>query len=249
MANLILPDPRMEMPELLEPGRKPVGPVEVDRSHPLARGLTEVVLFHGLRDTLTNERYQLLASGAIDAQNFIGDGGDSVFYMGTNPSHTGQISIAAGVITTATDLQHIVSADSQSNSRRDYQFRLSNQKLQFIPFVGGSTGVADGATTVPQNKHFIAGCTFDKNAATNNARVFLDGSLDGQTTKAGALDADLSGVSIGNRVTNVNYTTENIDGFGLSGLITFVFIWGDRALTAAEHLEIARNPYQFLIPA
>ena len=31
MANLILPDPRMEMPELLEPGRKPIGHVEIDK--------------------------------------------------------------------------------------------------------------------------------------------------------------------------------------------------------------------------
>ena len=33
------PDPRMGMPELLVPGRKPVGEVEIDWSHPLSRGL------------------------------------------------------------------------------------------------------------------------------------------------------------------------------------------------------------------
>ena len=32
MAGFFIPDPRFEMPSLLEPGRKPVGPVEIDRS-------------------------------------------------------------------------------------------------------------------------------------------------------------------------------------------------------------------------
>lgn len=39
MAELILPDSRFEMPELFYPGRKPVGKVKIDGSHPLALGL------------------------------------------------------------------------------------------------------------------------------------------------------------------------------------------------------------------
>ena len=47
MAQLILPDSRLEMPELLHPGRKPVGNVEVDWSHPLSRGLVRVFVSPG----------------------------------------------------------------------------------------------------------------------------------------------------------------------------------------------------------
>ena len=37
--DIVLPDSRIEMPELFIPGRKPTGQVVIDWSHPLARGL------------------------------------------------------------------------------------------------------------------------------------------------------------------------------------------------------------------
>jgi hypothetical protein len=46
MAGFFIPDPRFEMPSLLEPGRKPVGPVEIDWSHPLAVGLVGYYLLN-----------------------------------------------------------------------------------------------------------------------------------------------------------------------------------------------------------
>lgn len=38
-ASFVIPNPRWEEPNLLIPGRKPVGPVQIDWSHPLARDI------------------------------------------------------------------------------------------------------------------------------------------------------------------------------------------------------------------
>lgn len=41
MTDLIIPNPRFEMPELFYPGRKPVGSVKIDWDHPLSREMKE----------------------------------------------------------------------------------------------------------------------------------------------------------------------------------------------------------------
>lgn len=56
MGKLWLPDSRLEMPELLEPGRKPVGNVKIDWEHPLTKGLVYMSLY-------TEEGAVNLASG------------------------------------------------------------------------------------------------------------------------------------------------------------------------------------------
>jgi hypothetical protein len=43
---LVLPDPRLEAPELLIPNRMPLGKVELDRSHPLSKGLVAAYIFN-----------------------------------------------------------------------------------------------------------------------------------------------------------------------------------------------------------
>ena len=45
MAELILPDSRLEQPELLYAGRKPAGNVKIDWTHPLTKGLVGYWLF------------------------------------------------------------------------------------------------------------------------------------------------------------------------------------------------------------
>lgn len=40
-TDFSLPDARFDMPELLTPGRQPIGPVKINWSHPLAAGLKE----------------------------------------------------------------------------------------------------------------------------------------------------------------------------------------------------------------
>ena len=45
-ANYYIPDPRWQAPELLTPGKKPVGPVEIDWSHPAAQYFETGLLFN-----------------------------------------------------------------------------------------------------------------------------------------------------------------------------------------------------------
>jgi len=61
---LILPDPRFEMPELFIPGKKPVGKVEIDWTHPLARGL----IFFNMPGAGPHQYYDL-TGGAVTGLN------------------------------------------------------------------------------------------------------------------------------------------------------------------------------------
>jgi hypothetical protein len=67
MAGFFIPDPRFEMPSLLEPGRKPVGPVDIDESK--SQNLINYWLFggqSGMRDLVSGA----IAEVIIDANIF-----------------------------------------------------------------------------------------------------------------------------------------------------------------------------------
>lgn len=54
MTDLILPDPRLESPELFIPGKKPIGPVKINWNHLFTKELKVCVLFNGLKAELNH---------------------------------------------------------------------------------------------------------------------------------------------------------------------------------------------------
>ena len=55
MAGFFIPDPRFEMPSLLELGRKPVGPVDIDQNNDLSKKLTGCYLVQSsLKNSVPN---------------------------------------------------------------------------------------------------------------------------------------------------------------------------------------------------
>jgi len=72
-VHLIIPDPRWEMPALLEPGRKPVGSVVIDWEHPLARGL----IFFNMPGNGPHQ-YENLAKGQTQLNDNLASASDTV---------------------------------------------------------------------------------------------------------------------------------------------------------------------------
>jgi len=70
--SIVLPDPRLEMPELLIPGRKPTGAVQIDESHYLVKDNFSF-LFGGV--DMTTKTWPVLSGGAhLDHGDFSTEG-------------------------------------------------------------------------------------------------------------------------------------------------------------------------------
>ena len=93
-----IPDPRWEMPELLEPRRKPVGNVVIDWTHPLTRDLKHFVNYN------SNQRADLvdgsfptgfIGTHEISHGALIGDGASGNYRSKSRLNQNGTIMVVA----------------------------------------------------------------------------------------------------------------------------------------------------------
>ncbi len=70
MTQFFVPPKHVRAPELLIPGRKPVGPVEVDWTHPLARGLVALECFNDFDPLNPREQSEGLPPGMTYVNNY-----------------------------------------------------------------------------------------------------------------------------------------------------------------------------------
>jgi len=266
MANLILPDPRIEMPELLEPGRKPVGPVEIDWSHPLTRGLA---------------MFYLLGSG--HTRNLVNDTGDefaSYSDYTTQTAHeytSGGLAIPAGadpylrlngdydqfraLPKMSAGFGMLYNADVSSTStayftgfaQKLYNISASgytNWNVSFAKYAARTGAFARVATAyarsdasgfgvtdmVPGNHYNIVTVSDSSPASTS---VYMNGKH--EVTEA--IDARATADSNG-------FIGVNEPGNPLMAgtVVHWVGLW-TRKLTAHEAKSITKNLYQILIPA
>jgi len=234
------------------PHVKSILPLKVNWSNSLTRGLTRVYLLNGpVVHELISGRVSVDSKNittSFDTRGQLSEhASNGAMLLGRQVPHTGRLSIVAGITpASVTGTQSIFTADSSDIGVRSWQFRLSGDKVNFIPFVSNSNGTVTGATALTIGQFHIVGCTHDDIAGANNIRVYVDGVQDGQASKAGSLDPDNAALGIGCRFSNVTIGSdlENFDGN-----INFIFCWGDRFLSASEHLLVSRDINQLLIPS
>jgi len=237
MANLILPDPRMEMPELFEPGRKPVGPVEIDWSHPLARGLKAAYLFQRSETDapLVYEQRPDKNGTTVGFDPAIGAKFTSAGYLILEPSGLyfdmpDFTVVSAGVFPTPLYVSAVYSRWAASADSH-----LTVTTGRNLRFFSGSTRdstdafLADTYTQLAWRRDG-ANCLFNIDG--------VDDSGGAQTINANANAS--AQTTIGCNASNF--------GQQFAGNIYYLYVYS-RALSERDLNDLYLSPYQFLIPA
>ena len=238
-----LPDSRVEMPELFIPGRKPTRPVQVDKTHPLAKGLCRAVLG---RPVALMQSKPLVTSNwpssyGIDGQHgqiMSGDGG--VRYVDLDTTYCGPVpgfTFAVLVRANSNYREGFVGNYASGGAQNRAMFR-GNSGHQF--YLGNaSTGAWLGPAYSP-NGHTTGEWTF-LIARWNGTQVqvFQDG--DWGTAQSASTTFDMSSRSL-----KIGY--EGSSQAGPDADFALVYVW-DRGLSDDECMRLYRNPYQMMIPA
>ena len=249
--------PFLKLPDNRLPGVKPKGLYEIDWSHPLTRGLTgcwAINRWENLGRVLdageAGDTYSGIYNDAYISGkgNLVLDGVDDVLAAGDFAIHAGDITIFTICTPTAVSgVQGLLQADNSGSNRRDFQFRLDNNKVSFIPFVGGSNGSISSTTTLSTGVRHKLGASHSSTLGSNNYSVYVDGEKDNSGTKTGALDSDYPTTLIGAYST----TAAALDGGSyideFAGEIELVYVW-DRVLSDSDYRLINKDPYQIFKP-
>jgi hypothetical protein len=248
MADLIIPDPRWEMPELLYPRRQPVGELAVDYSNPITKDINAAYVFNKLSPGTTG-----IHKGIIPNDLFGG------FY----PINGASWTPAGSVSTTDNDAlasvnTTIAGTDMEPSTmlmvyRRvvpvasfGYMMYLENfLRYSIYPTSTGewqlngasvTPTISDPSYTVSNSQMKCA--VFSRLNSTTVSLVVEDQYAVGGTG-SGALAASNTFHLNGRDDSGSRYSGCEIQSF---------FFW-KRVLTKEEMLAVSRDPYQFLIPA
>lgn len=226
------------------------GRLELDRTHPLARGLIGYWVFipgapANSRNLAQPRQADLTIGSGVSVQVVDGvvclTGGntgttDQAYLSGdtTMDSRTGHVTVACRVLQTGGD----VNGTSFGTKRTSGNFAEAYSLFYRQPY-GMSFFVNDG-----NGPSFLSGGTYE------NKWNDLAGTYDGATVRAFANGAQVGSASYstalftgaGNFTTNGGYVGDH--GFAGGGL-DWLGVW-ERALSPGELRELQRNPYQLL---
>jgi hypothetical protein len=251
---MIIPDARWEMPELLMPGKKPVGPVKIDWSHPLTRELRfcDIAgagdLVSGSAPSVDNTTKKGSSDGLVlvcstsqinrqydfdPLKTSSGDGlGNFTMVVRGNP-----------FATTTSSHAFVQKADDNGSPfnqvglyfNTNASFGGTNASFAFIAYDGGTSAVAS-AGQIDSEFHTFAG-----HRVGTAMFIYRDGVALATASPA------VRDIYDGNRRIAIG-SNGSSGANAYLGDITFAMAW-DRALTDIEHASLAADPYQFLIPA
>mgnify|MGYP003646274678 CR=1 FL=1 len=258
MAGFFIPDPRFEMPSLLEPGRKPIGPVEIDFNHPLSRGLLTALYYRdgNVTDLVTGRVMQEINSPSSGVYHpHIGSAtetnGSSSYYLLTGLALKTISYGLSGMSLAYSFFSNASQSDKRPASFSDgsdfYSIECESSQHQGFLRADGDlvTNSSGGSNTVGSNY-----CIYQTD-------------LDGEFGTAGRMMLSVnstrtqSGGSTGSRVFNYDRCSVGALYRGspaayFNGLVPMVCLW-ERGLSLAEVREYERTKggslYSMLIPA
>jgi len=239
-------------PNLLIPGKKPVGPVRQDMAHPLSRGLVNRWLFNEgngrvLRD-LVGQAHGTLTNGPVWAVRNRGmviqfDGSNDHVLLPTGTAEIGNndATVCGWIYNTGSSTYRGLIATKNTGAagtQKGYVLGLSSANRIFWQTDNGA-GLEStvGLAVLSAGWHFIAG-VFENGVAM---RSYLDGALDASDTTS---------------IPSGDITSSNVPKIGCWA--NAIFFHNDaiadlrvyhRALSADEILTLYRDPYQDLAPA
>jgi hypothetical protein len=255
MADLILPDPRMEMPELFEPGRKPVGSVVIDREHWAGKHCIRAFVPQASAHDLIDGPMTGTIGASIGVKN-TGRGGNPVALFDGTP---GNKFVFANPIDPATELTVLMRVRRETGSTsRDgglysemdntnwvtngvsVNFR-ANYSSGLLWAVGNKFSITEN-NTVPLGEWFDVSLTW---VAGTEQNIFYNGI---QQTFIGASTGPSASFSKSTRAARVGAYFDESSQRTLTGDVEYIYIF-DKLFNADQRAILSRNPYQFLIPA
>jgi len=240
MAELILPDRKLEMPSLYYPGRKPVGNVKIDRTNKITKGLTSFLFFNDFyRDIVGN---QITAVGG----NFTSDRS----YNALNKTDRLDTNIA--VTPSMTVIADFTWSNASSDSSNAIFGTIANNIVSgFELVVEKATGKVWWASIalynvnyttaiISHNERHIFTFAYDEFYGLS---VYMDGVIIASDVNTGALNSvTTSPLQFFQRG---DMYASNFDATGtLHSAMTF-----DRKLSESEVKSLYKNSYQILTKA
>lgn len=235
-----IPDRNLRAPELLIPGRKPVGLMEVDWTHPLANGLQNCFLFpqgDPPENTVTWQSPTALSTSGVEytPEGLLFDGASGNYFEAPYLAQP-------GVTTSEYTIHTITKLGSPSSSvwlwcRADASlghlkqvFRLSTGGWRSRQDFTGGDSILDFGTDDADSITITVGY--------NEHKCYQDGMLLNSETTSGSLESTPDDYTIGSDSNHL---------YGYDGLIKAQFVF-NRVLNEGEVASLARDPYQILKP-
>lgn len=260
--GLALPDWRLIHPWALHPGRKPVGPVSINRSNPLSRDLRAAFLLRDLRDTAYGCMAENYNNGAIKTVNGYQTDGVNDLIKLSQPSQLCDAFNYSNMPPGGHTIALRVKSDSPGGNRSAFSIGGPGSELLYVYSASASAtkatlystlkyestgyGVYTTSADVFNGEWHTIVINFQSGGASGASFVYVDGVLDGSIAQ--------SSVSAANTVTEYAALGSYIRGNNPNGA-NFIFaefefccIWW-RSLSAQEVAKFSRDPYQFLIPS
>src|SRR3990167_386955 len=240
MAGLLLPRRWRTAPQQA---------VELDRTHPLARGLVAaaVAVPNGFVDIVTGRFFRPATFAHAATQR-----GMSIDYTGADamdacnfpfqPAKPAkQTSYAAGIIYDSTNTANnasVVTWGASGTQGVPGDLGIINGSVRANALTTGGYVDTSGATALTAGQYYDIAATSQANSGP--IKAYLNGLLDGSSTSNSG-DFQTSSNKLG---LFSNYATNQCGHHG----ILYAYVWSERILTPGEVLSIKENPFQILAP-
>tara|TARA_R110000850_G_scaffold168290_1_gene293276 strand:+ start:24 stop:779 length:756 start_codon:yes stop_codon:yes gene_type:complete len=250
MAGFFIPDPRFEMPSLLEPGRKPVGPVEIHWQDGLTRGLKSFVISRPELIEIAKNTPLIAATGSSTIDSSFGHGPTYTTDDSTSTTYTTNFgSIGSNSGFTVLARFYLTAIDSfgapifyslnGSGSNRRIEIGQNGSGKIYVSF--NTTWQKTWTKSFPLNE-WVTAVGVMRPDLTCTIYVKDSSGIFSETVTDIADNGDFSINEMGFGASQESPGTRNCTGsIELSGL------W-NRPASEGEARLIVNNPYQFLIP-
>ncbi len=244
MGQVIVDNIDLLEPNLRIPGKKPVGQVKIDWSHPLARGLRAAILYYpDIRDLVTGQVLTKVGSPTKSTNNYTFDGTADGASLQIDLSNTRDITVAIGM-----DISAYNNTDDLA--------------AEFTPNFGASNGILidpnsgapyTGLFQLAMNPGVVSSAGYPRPSVGYHDYCFafinkfsgLGLIVDGKSIAASATSPLVPVANYANSTLYIN--CRNNASLFASSINRYLFIW-DRNVWTNYGTEISRDPYQFLIP-
>jgi hypothetical protein len=256
-ATLPIDRALLREPNLWLPGREPIGPVKIDTTHPLSQNLRVYTLCESVSAT------NLAGPNNFEPVTTYGDAPVPVItergravnneadhlgfsaLVGANNVEVLSPRYAVTIMCICKSKTHQSSAGSpfgKGNSGNSneiaWMFKVYPTYVDFFVNTDNGAKTARGAALNEDQWYCLIG-TYDRRFIT----YYVDGILDKQ--EAGGNGA----MSAQDQFLHLLQGSPGDSVRSFEGEVAMAAMWGDRALTASEAMDISKDPYQMLVPA
>lgn len=257
MSNLVLP--RQFNPHFKTPRKKPVGPVEIDWSNPLSRGLmlfsVPITSGLGVYDAVKNRVYtdSTFNISQTSFETEFDHLGQYILMKGTGSAHHLELTEAQDNLNEG--YRTVLTGAIYTNAAKDHTVLHhgtlvgSNEHILIWADTSGGVlrpGINSGAShfgtsgSIPVNEFVVWGTGYIVTSGAAAAQHWVNGE------KSGSLGPDIGDTRFA-AVQALNFGNQSGSGRMHEGSLYFYAMW-DRELSEAEHLSFSKDPYQLLKP-